>query len=159
MAVPIVGDFQNLVGTSSGSAGTNAAGLTAAGKSTATGVLGKAALSHCDGGLSGAKILSIAGGPFWGAKGFSVGGFGLGLGLGAWGPILAFGAGAAAFYGYSNFLEQKAKLLRSRAKPLKGMDYVRLLFGVAPPPLPRRRRKPAQRKQSPLSVLGFPLGR
>ncbi len=162
MAVPVGGGFQNLVGPSGGTVGANT-GLATTGKASASGLLGKAALSHCDGGLSGAKILTIAGGPLWGGKGFSLTGLGLGLGLGGWGPVIAFGAGAAAYYGYSNFLGQKAKQRRARSIPVRGLDVFKLLFGLTPPPPPPprprpRRRLPKQKKRL-FSVLGFSVWR
>ncbi len=60
-----------------------------------TGAIGTAA----GGGAGVAKTLTT-GGTIWSGNGFSLG---LGIGLGAWGPVLLGAAGAAAVYAYFRY--------------------------------------------------------
>ena len=75
-----------------------------AGHGPSSGLLGKAALSHCDGGIAGASALSFGCGSLW--KGISLGGVGIGLALGQLAPILMLAAGVIASYGCLKYLRR-----------------------------------------------------
>jgi hypothetical protein len=60
----------------------------------------KGALAASKSGAIGGAAKAATGGTIWTGKGLSVG---LGLGLGAWGPVILVAGGAAAWYGYKKY--------------------------------------------------------
>jgi hypothetical protein len=117
----------------------------------ATGVT--TALSHCDLGISGAKVLTAGGSSLWSGGGLGLGSLGLGLGLGGWGPILFFAAGAATVYGYSEM--RKRRGLKRKPRPGRNAGLrgaLNAVFRVSPPPIVHKRKRL-------FSVLGFSVWR
>ncbi len=68
-----------------------------AGHGSGSGILSKAAISHCDGGVAGVSALAFGGASIW--KGIGLAGVGVGLFIVELAPVLVVAAGVVAAVG------------------------------------------------------------
>ncbi len=82
------------------------------GSGAGSSLFSKASISHCDGGIAGAKVLSFGCGSIW--KGLLFGVCGLGVAIGEIAPALVFVAGAGTAYGLLKWWKRQPRKVHNR---------------------------------------------